>query len=88
MPHSRAPSDYGAANRPELEWEFRKIYTLAAIALQERTDVRSKVDVIIWDFDRILRERRRGDHGRAILKNGQFENQTIKDGEKNEPTND
>ena len=53
--HSRAPrATTGAANRPELDCEVGKIYTtefpVAAMARQERTDVRSEVDVIIWDF--------------------------------------
>jgi hypothetical protein len=48
------PATTGAANRPEVECEVGKIYTtefpVAAMAPQERTDVRSEVDVIIWDF--------------------------------------
>ena len=45
------PATTGAANRPELECEFRKIYTtefpVAAMARQNRTDVRSNVALLL-----------------------------------------
>src|SRR3972149_8057282 len=39
-------------------------------------------------FDRIPRERRRGDHGRAILKKGEIREPNNQRWKKNEPTND
>jgi hypothetical protein len=60
-----------------------KIYTtefpVAAMARQERTDVRSEVDVIIWDFTGYFGRDAGANHGRAILKNGEFDNRTMKD---------
>jgi hypothetical protein len=76
------PATTGAANQPELECEFRKIYTefpVAAVARQKRADVRSKVDVIIWDLTQYFGRDAGADHGRAILKNGEFGNRTMKD---------
>jgi hypothetical protein len=72
------------ADRRERECELRKFCTtevpIAAMARQKRTDVRSKVDVIVCNLTGYFGRDAGADHGRAILKNGKFENRTIKDG--------
>ena len=46
---------------------------------ERRTDVRSKVDVIIWDLTGYFRGDAGAIMGGPFSKNGKFENQTIKD---------
>ena len=76
------PEHTPLANRPEVECEFRKIYTVAAMARQKRTDVRSKVDVIIWDLTGYFGRNAGAIMGGPLSKNGEFENRTIKDGKR------
>lgn len=85
------PATTGAANRPELEWSCAKSIPPSSRSSHgtiEENGCSIGSGCYYLGFDRILRERRRGDHGRAILKKWEIREPNNERWEKNEPTND